>query len=287
MKVHHIQTGTVTIKENQRVGKGRNSAARFFNMITDSEWTDELPIYSWVIEHPEGVIVVDAGETARTNQPGYFPRWYPYYGLGVKEPVEPLQEVGPQLEAMGIPPREVRWLILTHLHTDHAGGIYHFPDSKVMLTCNEYERASGLAGRLRGYLPQYRPSWFKPDLIGFENDPVGPFMQSFRLTRDGEVILLPTPGHTPGHLSVVVQEGDRNIFLAGDTSYTHELMLAGKVDGVAPDVEGAAQTLARIRKWVQEEAMIYLPSHDPASAYRLDRQIEVAGEVLKEQKMSA
>jgi N-acyl homoserine lactone hydrolase len=287
MKIHHIQTGTVTIKEAQRVGSGKYTITRFLNMLTDREWTEELPIYSWVIEHPEGIIVIDSGETARTGTPGYFPGWHPYYRLGLKESVQSWQEVGPQLERLGIPPQEVRWLILTHLHTDHAGGIYHFPSSKIILTRNEYERASGLGGRLRGYLPQHRPSWFQPELIDFKEQAIGPFPHSMPLTSSGDVTLVSTPGHTPGHLSVAVWEEDRILFFAGDTSYTQDLMLAGKVDGVAPDAEIASRTLDLIRQWAQEEDLIYLPSHDPQSAHRLGQRIPVSANTPEEEKLSA
>ena len=65
MKVHAVQTGTVQVHERQRSGAGRG-IARFARTLLDSEWTHPLPIYTWVIEHPEGLIVVDTGETART-----------------------------------------------------------------------------------------------------------------------------------------------------------------------------------------------------------------------------
>jgi hypothetical protein len=43
-----------------------------------------VPILAWVIEHPEGIIVVDTGETARTAEPGYLPSWHPYYRFAVR-----------------------------------------------------------------------------------------------------------------------------------------------------------------------------------------------------------
>ena len=43
--------------------------------LADKRWTAPLPILAWAIEHPEGLIVVDAGETARATEPGYFPVW--------------------------------------------------------------------------------------------------------------------------------------------------------------------------------------------------------------------
>ena len=74
MKVHAIQTGTVAVKERQRSGTGPGPL-RLPLTLADRDWTEPLPIYAWVIEHPEGVIVVDTGETARVTEPGYFPRW--------------------------------------------------------------------------------------------------------------------------------------------------------------------------------------------------------------------
>ena len=95
---------------------------RRLNTLLDKTWTEPLPIYAWVIEHPEGIIVVDTGETARVAEPGYFPWWHPYFRLGVRSWVRPEEEIGPQLQALGIQLTNVRWLVITHLHTDHAGG---------------------------------------------------------------------------------------------------------------------------------------------------------------------
>ena len=76
MRIHAIQTGSVAIKESQRQGVGHGIRRRL-NPLVDKAWTEPLPIYAWVIEHPEGIIVVDTGETARATEPGYFPWWHP------------------------------------------------------------------------------------------------------------------------------------------------------------------------------------------------------------------
>ena len=78
MRIHAIQTGTVAIPPNQRQGKGPGFM-RLINTFVDRRWTEPLPIYVWVIEHPEGVIVIDTGETAKATGPGYFPTWHPYF----------------------------------------------------------------------------------------------------------------------------------------------------------------------------------------------------------------
>ncbi len=269
MRISALQTGTVAVKEAQREGQGRGPA-RIVNVLRAKEWTDPLPILVWVVEHPEGVIVVDTGENAHVTEPGYFPRWNPYFSRAVRFAVRPEQEVGPQLERLGLSPDDVRWVVLTHMHTDHAGGLSHFPKAEVLVTGTEFRRASGARGKVNGYLPERRPDWLSPALVDFADEPFGPFPASRALTSAGDVRLLPTEGHTPGHMSVVLRDPDgRLIFFAGDTSYTQELMRRGAVDGISPDVGAATTTLDRIRELASTEELVYLPTHDPESARRL------------------
>lgn len=268
IRIHAIQTGTVNIKTAQVEGRGQGGQ-RLLNVLTDKEWVGPVPIYAWVIEHPEGLIVVDTGETARTAEKSYFPRWYPFFRLAARLYVSPDDEIGPQLRRLGIAPRDVRWVVLTHLHTDHAGGLAHFPASEILIARGEYQAGKGIAGHIQGYLPDRWPTWLQPRLIDFAQRPVGPFPASLPLTSSGDIILIPTPGHTPHHLSVLVRDGDLSYILAGDTSYTEQLMLKHIADGVSPNPTIARQTLSQLRAYAQSTPTIYLPSHDPDSAKRL------------------
>jgi N-acyl homoserine lactone hydrolase len=272
VKIHAVQTGTVRVHERQRTGKGRG-VARFARTLLDRQWTEPLPIHAWVIEHPEGLIVVDTGETARASHPGYFPRWHPYYRLAVREDVQEHEEIGPRMRALGLSPQDVRWVVLTHLHTDHAGGLHHFPGAEFLVSATEYAAARGLAGKLRGYLPHRWPSWFRPTGLDLP-EPSGHEaldLPGISLTVAEDVRLVSTPGHTAGHLSVLVDEGPGTLFLAGDTSYTQRNLVEGVADGVSSVGGGettAANTLRSIREYAATRPTVYLPSHDPDTARR-------------------
>jgi N-acyl homoserine lactone hydrolase len=268
VNIHAIPTGTVALTTSWRegVGKGRR---RLLNTLLDREWTEPLPIYAFAIEHPEGVIVVDTGETARVAEPGYFPRWSPFFRFAVRERVEPEEEIGPQLERLGIGPSDVRWVVMTHLHTDHAGGLHHFPDNEILVSRTEAEYARGLRGRLRGYVNRPWPEWLDPTLVDLPPVQFGPFPASLPLTEAGDVTLVPVPGHTPGQLAVVLEDGGHSVFLAGDSSYTEDAMLRGAADGVGADEEAERLTHERIRAYAAATPTVYLPSHDPETAIRL------------------
>jgi glyoxylase-like metal-dependent hydrolase (beta-lactamase superfamily II) len=265
--IHAISTGLVQVRRAQMESRGAGPV-RIGHMLFGKEWSEWLPIYVWVIEHDEGIFVVDTGETARVHQRGYHPRWHPFYRRAARFSVCPEEELGPQLRALGIGPRDVRQAVLTHLHTDHAGGLVHAMGSRTWVSRGEMTRASGPGGRMQGYLPHRWPKWWQPEFIRFDRRPLGPFDEAMPLTRRGDVLIVPTPGHTPHHVSVVVC-GEPSFFLAGDTSYTQELLLAGKVDGVSPDPRVSRRTIARIVALAKERPLVYLPSHDPGSARRL------------------
>lgn len=264
-RIHAVQTGSVQVKKAQRVRK----PGGLVRVLTDTEWTEWLPIYVWVIEHAEGIIVVDTGESSRTREAAYFPAWHPYYRTSVRMDVNPEEEIGPQLRGMGIREQDVRTLVMTHFHTDHSGGLRHFPQSDILVSGDDWNLATGLAGRLVGYLPHRWPNWLSPTPIAFERQPLGPFARSYPVTRSGDVVIVPTPGHTPNHVSVIVQSDGLHYLLAGDTSYDQRLLLERTADGVSPKADVTLATIDRILGFSAERPTVYLPSHDPDSASRL------------------
>jgi N-acyl homoserine lactone hydrolase len=275
MRIHAIQTGRVQIKEAQIEGRG-HGLWRQLQPIVSREWAEWSPVYAWAIEHPEGVIVVDTGSGAHLKR---LPRWHPYFQLAVRFDIEPEQEVGPQLRSLGIAAGDVKTVVLTHLHIDHDGGLAHFPASRILADGDETARAAGMSGALRGYLPSRWPKWFDPQPLAWQPSRCGPFARSARITNAGDIVAVPTPGHTPSHISVLVHDGDEEIMLAGDASYLETTMLRGTVDGVSPDERVPKATLADISALCVDRPTIYLPTHDPKSCERLrGRRVVTAGE---------
>jgi N-acyl homoserine lactone hydrolase len=267
MRIHAIQTGRVQIKAAQIEGRGHGLWRQLQPMVS-REWAPWSPVYAWAIEHPEGVIVVDTGSAAHLKR---LPRWHPYFRLAVRFDIEPEQEVGPQLRNLGIGARDVKTVVLTHLHIDHDGGLGHFPHSRIVADGEEIARSAGVAGALRGYLRHRWPHWLDPQPLAWQPSAYGPFARHARLTEAGDVIAVPAAGHTPNHVAVFVRDGDGDaeIMLAGDASYLEATMLRGAVDGVSPDEATAKATLAKIRQLCAERPIVYLPTHDPQSAARL------------------
>ena len=265
MRIHAIQTGSVQIKSAQISARGHGLARRIAPLF-DQNWSNWLPVYAFAIEHRDGVILVDSGSNAGLKS---LPGWHPYFRLAVRFDIQREQEIGPQLRALGIAPQDVKTIVLTHMHIDHDGGLADFARSEVLVSPGELNGARGIAGQVRGYLPQRWPPGFDPRPLALADEPYGPFPKSWRLTADGTVIAIPTPGHTPHHLSVVVEDGDRAFVIAGDASYSESNMLTGRIDGVSGNEEEARATLVRLREFTASRASIYLPAHDPQSAVRL------------------
>jgi N-acyl homoserine lactone hydrolase len=265
LRVHAIQTGRVRIKRRQLEPVATGTRRRL-DTLRDRQWSDWLPILAWAVEHPDGTIVVDTGESARVNEPGYLPRWHPYYRLGVRFEIAAEDEIGPQLEGLGIDPSAVRTVVLTHLHHDHADGLHHLPNARVLVSSREWRAAAGLRGRLAGYLAEHWPPGLRTEPLDLAPEPTGAFAAAAPIA-DG-VRAVATPGHTPGHVSVVV-DGDPPLVIAGDATYRLDLLMDGRIDGVAPDDAAARDSVRRLRSFVQEAGAVCLPTHDPDSARRL------------------
>jgi glyoxylase-like metal-dependent hydrolase (beta-lactamase superfamily II) len=269
MKIHPIQTGWVQLKPKHVQGRFGPRALRALDVVRDRTWSPRLPIGCWAIEHPEGLIVVDTGESSHGNDPGYAPSWHLFMRFAGRSGVAPEEEVGPQLQRLGLEPESVRWLVMTHMHSDHAGGIGWFQGAEVLMSETEAKLAFARTGPVNGFLNMHYPAWLDPTLVTFNDGPLESFAASHALTADGRVRLVPTPGHTKGHLSVIVDRGEDLVLIAGDAAYSEHTLLAGTVDGIAEDARAHRDSTHRLRELCRRRPVVTQFAHDPNSAARL------------------
>jgi glyoxylase-like metal-dependent hydrolase (beta-lactamase superfamily II) len=241
MRVHCISTGAVRLK------RGERGARRY---LAGGWRHGSLPVNVFAIEHPDGVCLFDTGQTARAASNGYFPRWYPFFRLARFE-LGQEDEAAAQLRRVGLDPEAVRWIVLSHLHTDHVGGLAGFPGAEVFVSRREWRRAKGLAGHLRGYLPHHWPAGLTPRLVDVPPAPLGPFASHVDVAGDGRLLLVPTPGHTPGHMALLVCSEERSYLCGGDICES-----PAELPEAAPEVA----------RFCRDRGVVFLASHDPRAA---------------------
>jgi N-acyl homoserine lactone hydrolase len=233
----------------------------------------KIPILFYVIRHPKGLVLFDSG--LGTEFPDQVNGWWAHrlYQRTLPYEFDPSQAAVVQLKAMGYAPEDVKYIIVSHLHYDHAGGLRDFPMATIVVSRAEWENAS--VGRLRA---RFR-GVMKEQLVGVEGrlelvdyrtgTAFGPFKASFDLFGDGTLLLLSTPGHTPGHQSLLVTTGSgKRVLLTGDAAWVRENYLwpAPKsllVRLAEESSEAWASTLAIHDFAERNPDVLIIPGHDP------------------------
>lgn len=248
MQIHALSTGTVRIKTAMARGRGPGPA-RIARTLLDRRYTEELPIHAWLIEHPEGAILVDTGELASSKD-------LPIARFSVT----PEDEIDKQLAAAGSEPAALRRIVLTHLHGDHINGLARLGGVEVVASAQALRRGGDrtLARRHVSATP-----------LALSGEPYGAFAQSAPLTSDGSVIAVPIPGHARGQIAVIVREDDHDVLIGGDSAYTQAQLLDLQPDGVSFSARQAVGSMQTILQQARTRGTVYLPSHDPESAARL------------------
>jgi glyoxylase-like metal-dependent hydrolase (beta-lactamase superfamily II) len=256
MKVHAVTTGTVQVKH--RFLFAATGVRRQLNLFLPDEWSGPLPIHAWAIEHGDRLILVDTGETASVND-------VPFARFDVR----PEQELPSALDAIGLDIRDVSTVVLTHMHGDHTDGAVHVPGPVLVHEAElAFQRSAG-ARFFQKVLRQPIPEAdFEPLVL--DDGTFGAFERSKRLTDDARIVAVATPGHTPGHISVICVDDDgRHLFLAGDTTDTLEQLRSRRHDAIGPKPAVTVATIDRILAHGREHETVYLPAHDLESAARL------------------
>jgi len=268
VKVHALCTGTVAVKTNFRKKNGIGELAKI-NILLDKHYTDYLPIWVWVIEHPDGLIVIDTGEvSAISNLDKYLAKESAFmkyfFNHGAKFAVSEKDELNYQFEKINLRLDDVKLVVLTHLHLDHTDGLQFFPKQEIIVGDHEFNHPNG-------NMPTTYPSWFNPNKVNYKQNRIDIFNEAFPITSSDDLLYVPTPGHTPGHSSVIFKTDDFDIIFAGDTSYNQGQVLRGELAGVNADYKKSAETYNKLVAYATNHKTIYLPTHDADSANRLYR----------------
>jgi N-acyl homoserine lactone hydrolase len=266
VKVHAIQTGLISVKENFLNQKGQRFMSKL-NIVLGNAYAPFMPIWVWVIEHPEGIIVIDTGDIEESRYKDFYRNEsmstrFKLKAMSNVRKITKEDELDSQLIKLGIRTEQVSKVVLTHLHGDHTDGLKFFKGKEIIVNEAEHKKPYG-------NLATTYPKWFAPTLVNFSKDRVDSFDAAYPVTKSEDVLLVPTPGHTHHHSSVLLKTDDVHILFAGDVSYKHQQLLDNKFSGANVDFVQSQKTYNTILRYAKKSPLIYLPSHDENSANRL------------------
>ena len=270
IKIHVFHTGEVCVAPDLPFG-GDNSniikASGMFGKKGDRIW---LPVSSYLIEHPQGKLLVDTGWSRDMSPEGVFDKKAQIKSLGSLILYEVNQGriglgqcIDEQLSQIGIKDSDIDGVLLTHLDCDHANGLKQVRNAKkFMASSDEVKFANKLTNKVR-----YYKGWWKDiELTQFDwNDSEGPVGKSYDLLGDGSIELINIPGHCDGLFAVKVKNNDgKFVLLFSDGGYARKSWEEMITSGIAADKELQKQSLTWIRQQSMDPNSIEsLANHDP------------------------
>jgi N-acyl homoserine lactone hydrolase len=171
-----------------------------------------------------------------------------------------------QLAQIGLKTSDITYVAISHTHGDHIGNVYLFPDSTILMQRVEYSWISSpdgpndnvnqlkaLARKLMGTPKQLR-------LLDGDTDVFG----------DGSIMLISTPGHTPGSQSLMVHLKNAGfIILSGDVVHLEENFEKDIVPSLNTDKAASIASMERIRKMMATYQAKLFINHDKAQSETL------------------
>jgi N-acyl homoserine lactone hydrolase len=237
------------------------------------------PCLAYVIRHPSaGAILVDTG--FHPDATGDRRR---DFGAAMSLMFRTLEVADTpyvdQLRGLGVEPDEVERVVMTHLHVDHTSGMRLLPKARFVITADEWRGAHRKRAAQFGFIAHHLPPESRVDLVDFERDgePHGPFERTIDLLGDGSVRLLSTPGHTVGHLSLLLRTADRSVLVVGDAAYTVRSIEEQASPLITTDGDRYAHSLAQLKAFMdQQPDAVVVPSHDPTAWRQLAGSVAAA-----------
>jgi glyoxylase-like metal-dependent hydrolase (beta-lactamase superfamily II) len=206
---------------------------------------------AYLIVHPRGTVMVDSGAVPDSHFKGD--------GAPVVEGVVTADKpVLPQLKAAGYEPRDINYFVLSHYHSDHTGNANAFAGSTWIV--QKAERDYMFADKPEGII--------QPDTYAALRNAKTKLLdnEDFDIFGDGSVVVMATPGHTPGHQVVAVKLANRGtVVLAGDLYHYPEERTTGRIPTFEFAPEQSKVSRARIEKYVKDNNAQLWIEHDAAT----------------------
>ena len=146
--------------------------------------------------------------------------------------------------------------MLSHLHSDHVGGLGHVTGAAWLISARD---AGGHGGALTCRMPEHADTV----LVRPGDDPFGAFARSMRVTADGDVRVVPTPGHSSGHQSLLIRDGVRWVLLTGDVVFDRGRLEDGRaMAGIVEDPAAARRSIDVVTRQLAEFDTLLAAAHD-------------------------
>jgi glyoxylase-like metal-dependent hydrolase (beta-lactamase superfamily II) len=269
-----VSTGAVEIHPEHAYG---STKPLYWWLLTSRAWLPPRPINVYVIEHAKGLVLFDTGQDrASITDDSYFPGGFTgvIYDRLARFHIGEGDTLDSQLDTLGYSTPDVDTAILSHLHQDHIGGIAELNGADLLVSAAEWQELSRLAPEPRGFLREHimipGVTWRQISFDLTKDATLTPFSESLDVMGDGSLVMLPTPGHTAGSLSLLIRRWGRSpLLLVGDLTYGSELLEQRQVPGVG-DRSQLAKTTDKVLELKQRmPGLVILPAHDPTAAVRL------------------
>ena len=233
-----------------------------------------------LIKHPtKGHILFDTGYSRRFFD---LTKHFPFSLYRYLTPVHLETDLKQQLKQKNISADSIDYIILSHLHADHIGGVQDFPNAKLILHPDALLQSKQLnrwQGLLRGFLPKLLPDDYTQrihpmgEVINLPES-LNPFQKGFDLFSDGSIILIELPGHARGQIGAIIN-AQPNAFLIADSCWHIDAIvkddLPSKITALVHDNwQQYVQTISDLRQLVSHNKQIELiPSHCTHTLERL------------------
>ncbi|MCK5622292.1 MAG: N-acyl homoserine lactonase family protein, partial [Alphaproteobacteria bacterium] len=245
-------------------------------VITSQSWI-EVPINVYVLEHRDGLVLFDAGlDPAMATDPDYVASAIGRFLLHriFRLHIGPDDSLDKKLEGLGYAAADVRKVVISHLHFDHIGGIAQVPHAELIVSGEEWRQLSGPHPErewiLREHIELPGAKWRQIEFAPSDDPLFAPFGGCYDVMGDGSMILLPTPGHTPGSMSMLVRTGGLPpLLLVADLTYDVDSLIKDQVPGTG-DAALLRSSFAKVRALKRQLLdLVILASHDPGAAETL------------------